>query len=108
MTLSELFTILNNITNFKDKVAYRAFPVGKAPQLPFICLMATQTNNFKADNKVYKVIQGVDIELYSKLKDETSEALIEAVLDANNIVWEKYEDYIDDEEVYQITYEVEV
>ena len=108
MTLSELFTMLNSITEFKDKVAYRAFPVGKAPQLPFICILATNTNNFKADNKVYKVIQGVDIELYSKLKDEASESLIESVLNSNNIVWEKYEDWIDDEEVYQITYEVEV
>ena len=108
MTLSELFTILNSMTSFKDKVAYRAFPVGKAPDLPYICLLATQTNNFMADNKVYKVIQGVDIELYTREKNETLESEIETALNNNNIPWEKYEDYIEDENVYQITYESEV
>ena len=108
MSVSEVYNILNSITAFKDKVAYRAFPVGKAPKLPFICIMSTQTNNFKADNKVYHVIRDMDIELYSKDKDEVSEGLIEKALNDNNIVWEKYEEWIDDEEVYQITYEIEV
>lgn len=108
MTLSDIYTILTGITGFKDKVAYRAFEKGHAPSLPYICYMATQTNNFKADNKVYEVLQDVDIELYTRKKDTASEALIEAALDANDIVWDKYEDYIDDENMYMITYEVEV
>lgn len=108
MSLSELFTILNTIPVFKDKVAYRAFPVGHVPNLPYICYLATQTNNFKADNKVYKVIQGIDVELYTATKDESVETTLESAFDANNIVWQKYEDYIDDENVYMITYELEV
>ena len=108
MTLAELNTILKSITGFSDKVAYRAFPKGKAPKLPFICYLATQTNNFDADNAVYKVVQGVDIELYTKLKDTASETAVETALNNNNIPWEKYEDYLEDEECYQITYEVEV
>lgn len=108
MSLSELFTILNSIPAFKDKVAYRAFPVGHVPNLPYICYLATQTNNFKADNKVYKVIQGIDVELYTATKDESVEATLESTLNANSIVWQKYEDYIDDENVYMITYELEV
>lgn len=108
MSVSDVFNILNSIEAFKGKVAYRAFPVGEAPKLPFICLMFTQTNNFKADNKVYHVLRNMDIELYSLKKDEVSEGLIEEALNKKNIVWEKYEDWIDDEEVYQITYEIEV
>lgn len=108
MTLAEIQSMLNSIEGFSGKVAYRAFPVGKAPKLPFICYMFTNTNNFNADNKVYHVIQSVDIELYTKTKDITSEGLIETALNSNNIVWEKYEEWIDDEEVYQITYEIEV
>ena len=34
--MDNLFKILNSITGFKDKVAYRMFPVGAAPALPFI------------------------------------------------------------------------
>lgn len=108
MTLSELNTVLNSIPGFSNKVAYRAFPKGKAPKLPFICYLATQTNNFDADNTVYHVVQSVDIELYTKLKDTDSESAVETVLNDNHIIWEKYEEYLDDEECYQITYEVEV
>lgn len=108
MTLAEINSILKSIPGFEKKVAYRAFPKGKAPALPFICYLATQTNNFNADNHVYHVIQGVDIELYTRRKDYTSEAAVEAALNANDIIWEKYEEYLDDEEMYMITYEVEV
>lgn len=108
MTLAELKNILTLIPGFSNKVAYRAFPKGKAPKLPFICYLCTQTNNFDADNAVYHVIQGVDIELYTKMKDPASETAVETALNNNHIVWEKYEEYIDDEECYQITYEVEV
>ena len=33
-------------------VAYRAFPVGNAPPLPFICYLFSSTNNFNADDVV--------------------------------------------------------
>jgi hypothetical protein len=108
MTLSDIYTMLKSIPGFENKVAYRAFKNGSAPKLPYICYMATQTDNFTADNHVYAVIQGVDIELYTQNKDVTSEGLIESALNENHIVWEKYEDYIEDENCYMITYEVEV
>lgn len=108
MTLSDIYKILTSIEGFEKKVVYRAWARDKAPSLPFICYLETQTDNFKADNKVYQVIQGIDIELYTKNKDITSEGLIESTLNDNNIVWEKYEDYIEDQNCYQITYEVEV
>ena len=100
MSLTDIYTILNTIPAFRDKVAYRAFPKGKAPKLPYICYLATQTDNFKADDSVYKVIQGIDI--------PASEALVEEALQTNGIVWEKYEEYLDDENMYMITYETEV
>lgn len=108
MTLSDLYNLLNSIEAFTGKVAYRAFPEGHAPALPYICYLATQTNNFKADNKVYKVVQGVDVELYTRTKDLTAEETLETAFNDNDIVWEKYEDYIEDDKVYQITYELEV
>lgn len=104
MTLAEINTMLKGINGFAKKVAYRSFPVGQAPALPFICYIDTQTSNFVADNKVYATIQEIDVELYSKKKDITSEALIEAAFANNNIVWEKYDEYIEDEEVYEVVY----
>lgn len=108
MTLKDLNTALNAISGFNKKVAYRAFPVGKAPKLPFICYLCTNTDNFDADNFVYQVIQGVDIELYTAKKDEASEQAVEAMLAQNNLPWEKYEEYLDSENCYMITYSVEL
>ena len=108
MTLKELNDALKSIEGFSTKVAYRAFPVGKAPKLPFICYQATSTDNFDADNKVYHVLQGVDIELYTAKKSEATEQLIEAKLDSLNIVWNKYEEYIDSEEMYEIVYSITI
>ena len=110
MTLAELKTALEGVNDgaFKDKVAYRAFPVDAAPDLPFICFMETETENFLADSKVYQKIQNVDIELYSVHKDQTSEEGIEKMLDDNLFVWSKEEYYIDSENMLQITYGISI
>lgn len=106
MTIKDLNTILQSIPGFDKKVAYRAFPVGKAPKLPFICYLCTNTDNMNADDRVYQVVQEVDIELYTAKKDEETEFKVETVLDANDLSWEKYEDYLDSENCYMITYSI--
>ena len=108
MTLKELNDALKTIDGFSTKVAYRAFPVGKAPKLPFICYQATETSNFDADNKVYHVLQGVEIELYTAKKSEATEKAVEAKLDSLGICWDKYEEYIDTEEMYEIIYSITI
>ena len=106
MTLKDLHDALNSINEFKDKVAYRAFPVGMAPKLPFICYLATSTDNFDADNTVYHVLQGVDVELYTEKKSVATEELIEAKFAELNIVWNKYEEWLDSENCYEIIYSI--
>lgn len=106
MTLKDLKDALESVNGFKDKVCYRAWPVGEAPKLPFICYLATQTNNFDADDIVYKVLQGVDVELYTAKKSEDTEALIEAKFEELNIVWDKYEEWLDSENCYEIVYSI--
>ena len=108
MTLQDLNAALNAIPGFNKKVAYRAFPVGKAPKLPFICYLCTNTDNFNADDSVYQVIQGVDIELYTAKKDEASERAVEAMLVEYHLAWEKYEEYTNSENCYMITYSIEI
>ena len=108
MTLAQLKTALEGMNDdaFVGKVAYRAFPAKAAPDLPFICILETETDNFKADSKVYFKRQHVFIELYSASKDVASEDLIEAMLNANELLWDKSEEYIGTEEMYEIIYEV--
>lgn len=104
--MDNLFTILNSITGFKDKVAYRMFPVGAAPALPFIVYYSQGTDNQFGDNKTYHVVEDINICLYSRQKDTTSESAIESALNNSNIPWNKSEAYIDSEECYEITYEI--
>lgn len=106
MTLKELNLALKSISGFSEKVAYRAWPVGKAPKLPFICYLATSTDNFDADNSVYHVLQGVDVELYTAKKSEETESLVEAKFAELNIVWDKYEEWLDSENCYEIVYSI--
>lgn len=108
MSLEELYNILSGITGFSNKVAYRSFPIGAAPDLPFICYLETNSNNQFADNKVNHKFKGIDIELYTKNKDTASELLVETALDDNCIPWNKSETYIDSEQCYEIIYSVEV
>lgn len=108
MELAEVFSMLNRINGFEGKVAYRCFPVGAAPKLPVICYLETSTNNQFADNKVHLLVRGIDIELYTETKDSESERKLEETLNNRCIPWNKYEEYIDKEQCYQITYSIEV
>ena len=108
MTFAELYTNLKNITGFSNKVAYRQFPQSAAPELPFIVYYVENSDNFGADNKVYLQKNEVTIELYTKNKDVTSEGLVEKMLNDNDIFWNKYEEYIESEHMYQISYDITI
>ena len=108
MTLTAFYTLLKSITGFESKVAYRQFRTGQAPALPFMVYYVENSNNFLADNKVYLAKQNVVVELYSENKDVTSEGVVEKLFNDNDIPWRKFEDYIDSEHMYMITYEVTI
>lgn len=108
MTVQEVMSLLNSISEFNGKVAYSHFKEGSAPALPFICFYVDETDNFKADDKVYLKRQTILIELYTSTKSPSTEALVEKALDDAGIPWDYSESYIESESVYLITYEVEV
>lgn len=87
-------------------VTYYAWPEKAAPPLPYICYLATYSNNFSADGFVYIPINHIQIELYTKLKEPATEDKVEQAL--SSLFWEKTETYIDTERCYQILYEIEV
>lgn len=103
MTLEEVAQMLQG-TGLP--VAYRAFPVGQAPPLPYICYLCTYSNNFDADDQVYLPVQRIDIELYTREKRPDLEEKLETAL--SGLCWEKAEEYLDDERCYEIVYEIEV
>ena len=108
MTKAELYTALTGITGFSGKVAYRFWPEGQAPALPYLVYLETYSHNFVADNKVYLPGTHVQVELYTANKDDTKEGLVEACLNKLEKPWEKSETWLDDESCYQILYEIEI
>lgn len=108
MTIAEVKAMLVSITGFTNKVVWWAWPEGKAPALPFICYHTPYANNFGADNKVFYTANHYIIELYTLNKDTVTEALIEAQLSAYGIYYTKNWGFIESENCYLTTYEIEV
>lgn len=105
MTLEEILAVLDS-TGFP--VAYRAFPKGKAPETRYICYLTPGSSNFFADDSVYWKISQIRVELYTNQKDPEAEQIVENALASASIPWEATEVYIESENMYQITYEIEV
>lgn len=68
-------------------VAYGFFPEDAAPDLPILVYQSVYSNNFSADNVVYKKFDHIQIDLYTKLKDPLTEGKVEKAL--SSFYWEK-------------------
>ena len=87
---------------------YLAFPEKGAPPLPYLVWYFPETDNFAADDKVYKRINALNIELYTANKDFATEQIVEDVLNTWGMVWESNETYLADEKMYEVLYEMEI
>lgn len=87
---------------------YYQFPENSGQQPPFICFYYDSDADLKADNLNYQKIRNLTIELYTDTKDFELEETIEAVLNANELVYTRYEASIDTERMYMVTYQTSV
>jgi hypothetical protein len=87
--------------------AYDHFAEGESPDPPFITYLLPGSDNFAADGKVYFRITEVHIELYTDEKNPEVETLVETVLDAHGIFYDKTEVWIDSEKLYEVLYSFE-
>ena len=100
MNEQELYTLL---ATTGLEVAYDHFKTpDKTP--PFILYRSTDVNAFKADDKTYYKQNNYVVDLITELKDPTTEASLEAILEANNIAYDKECDFLEDERIYQTRY----
>ena len=76
--------------------------------LPFICFLYPDNDNFVADNVNYIRVTALSIELYTNDADFDLEAAVEAVLTANELPFTKAQEYIEGERMYQTTFDTEV
>ena len=103
MTLKE---IADMVADIGLSWRYSHFSQTTAP--PYVVYYFPAENDVMADNSNYANKRQLFIELYTKTKDKTSEGLVEAQLRANGLTWYKQTDFLNDEQLYQTTYELEV
>lgn len=106
MTMQELRAVLE--AALPKKVTYRAWPVGKAPALPYLCYFVTGSDNFGADNIVYHSGDNIRIELYTEQKDLATEQALESALTTAGVYWDREDLYLDAEKCYMTIYEVTI
>jgi len=100
MTEQELYSLL---TTLHLPVAYDHFTTpNEVP--PFILYRNVESTTLKADDRTYKKINNYIIDLITDIKDVDIEESVEELLDSNHLPYDKEEDYIDNERIYQIRY----
>lgn len=106
MTRKEIAEMLNSIG---IPTAYYQFPDKSGQQPPFICFYYPGNIPLQADNTTYcNGMTKLTIELYTDNKDFDLENSLEETLIANDLPFAKTESYIGSEQMFQITYEMEV
>ena len=78
------------------------------PALPYIVYYYPAENDVRADNSNYVNKRQLFLELYTKTKDTETEETIEGVLRGAGLSWYKQTDFLNDELIFQTTYEMEV
>ena len=100
--------LLSLMAEIEIPSAYDHFAEGESPSPPFITYLLPGSDNFPADGKVYFRITEVHIELYTDEKNPEVEGIVEAVLDAHGIFYDKTEVWIETEKLYEVLYSFEM
>lgn len=98
--------IADMVTSFGFPRRYSHF--SQTPNPPYVVYYFPSENDVFADDSNFVNRRQLFVELYTKTKDETSEAAIEAKLKQNGLTWYKQTDFLNDESLFQTTYEMEV
>lgn len=103
MTLAELKAAFDE--KFRGNPSYHYGRAPKGTKLPYLVANDNGSDNFEADNIVYKPKQGVSLELYTVSKNEALEAQIEGLLNDLEIIWSKQETQDEDQNFFLNIYE---
>ena len=111
MTYTELASKMADLcetANIKGKYVYYQYPVGLAPEPPYIIYWTPDRDDFRADNTNYVRIATLVVELYTTEKDPTTESAIEAWFESHELAPDIEETYLDTEAMHETIYTMEV
>lgn len=89
-------------------LTWRYSHFSKTPSPPYVVYYYPSENDVLADNSNFVNKRQLFVELFTKGKDEATEAIIETKLKAAGFSWYKQTDFLNDEKLFQTTYEMEV
>lgn len=95
--------IVSILKSTKIPVYYDHAPIGT--KLPYIAVQITQPDNFSADDTVYVENFHARVDLYTVGKDSALEKVVKEALNASNIFWTKSEQFIDDDQTFEVEFE---
>ena len=105
MTLAELRIAFESEFDETGDPTYWYGKADKGTKLPYIVANDNGSDNFEADNIVYKGKQGVYLELYTVQKNEALETRIEELLASLEIPWSKSETKDEDQNFVLMIYQ---
>lgn len=88
--------------------AYDHFADPEAVDPPFITYLYPESSHFAADNSPYAKFTALQIELYTDEKSIETEGRVERVLEEQDLFYYKSETWIEEEQLYEVIYEMEV
>ena len=100
MKETDIYTLLNTMN---IPVAYDHFKNDNTIP-PFVLYRNDDTDTFKADDKTYYKENNYIVDLITDKKDVSLEEQLETVFNNNNIPFDKSEDFIESEKIFQIRY----
>ena len=105
MSEKDIYDMLND-SDLNIQVAYDHFVQNANGKVvpPFILYRSNSSDNFKADDKSYFRNCEYIIDLVTDKKDVSLESSVESLLSENNLPFDKEEDFIESEQIYQIRY----
>ena len=103
MTLEEVGAMISS-----TELPFRYSHFSETPEPPYIVYYYPSENDIFGDNSNYVNRRQLYVELYTKSKDETTESTVENALKSAGLTWYKQTDFLSDEMLFQITYEMEV
>jgi len=103
MTLKEIATMVSSIG-----YPYRYSHFSETPTPPYVVFYFPSETDPHADNSNYINKRQFFVELYTKKKDDSAESAVESVLKSKGLSWYKQTDFLNDEKLFQTTYEMEV
>lgn len=106
MSIEQMRAILEGVQGFAQKVTYWKWPIGESPSLPFVCFFTNEDAEFAADNVTYYARPRFSVELYSKYRDQSLEALFEEAFRANDLFYTKEAVYLTDERCWETVYTI--